>query len=299
VDPAIAEEEEGREPFAARCDRWRRTVNLFGRFFEASLGDDRERPGPAATLTDQHRMHPHIADLVGRVFYPDQQEEVGTILVSPRETHERFESAPPFLTEPNTWLPAERVVWCDVPWRQKTKFAEGESDGVFSSPTEVRAVIAVLEQLRPKGREPCDIQVLSPYNDQLIAIREALGAARAAGRLAAMYSEPLNFGSGKRAGATVDEFQGSEADVVIVSLVRNNPLVPWKSVGFLKEANRMNVLLSRARHKLVIVGSWEFFRSRVDSETPLDAEYRYLGDMMKEMERAKRQGRLARIEFVP
>jgi hypothetical protein len=121
VDPAIAEEEEGREPFAARCDRWRRTVNLFGRFFEASLGDDPERPGPAATLTDQHRMHPHIADLVGRVFYPNQDEEVGTILVSPPETHERFEAAPPFLTEPDSWLPAERVVWCDVPWRSPTE----------------------------------------------------------------------------------------------------------------------------------------------------------------------------------
>ncbi len=250
-------------------------------------------------MTDQHRMHPHIADLVGRVFYPDPDDEVGTILVSPQETHERFEAAAPFLMEPETWLPEERIVWCNVPWRQKTKFAEGESDGVFSSPAEVRAVVAVLEQLRPKGSEPCDIQVLSPYNDQLNAIRDALGALRAAGRLGAIYSDPLDLSSGKRAGATVDEFQGSEADIVIVSLVRNNALVPWKSVGFLKEANRMNVLLSRARHKLVIVGSWEFFKSRVDGETPLDAEYYYLGRMMREMEKAGRKRRLALVEFFP
>ncbi len=242
-------------------------------------------------------MHPDIADLVGKIFYPHPDEEVGTILVSPPETQKRFETPPPFLMEVDTWLPADRIVWCDVPWKQKTKFAEGESDGIFSSPTEVKAVLAILEQLRPKDDESCEIQVLSPYNDQLMAIREALGAARAAGRLAAIYKKPLDFGSGKRAGATVDEFQGSEADVVIVSLVRNNALVPWKSVGFLKEGNRMNVL-SRARHKLIIVGSWEFFRSRVDSGTPLDAEYRYLVDMMREVERAKQQGRLARVRAV-
>jgi len=70
--------------------------------------------------------------------------------------------------------------------------------------------------------------------------------------------EPFDLRRDKRLGATVDEFQGDEADVVIVSLVRNNALVPWKSVGFLKEANRMDVLLSRARHKLIIVGSWDF-----------------------------------------
>ena len=67
---------------------------------------------------------------------------------------------------------------------------------------------------------------------------------------------------------------------------RNNALVPWKSVGFLKEPNRMDVLLSRARHKLIIVGSWDFFASRCDVHTPPDAEYAYLGRMMKLMEKS-------------
>jgi hypothetical protein len=52
--------------------------------------------------------------------------------------------------------------------------------------------------------------------------------------------------------ATVDNFQGEEADVVIISLVRSNN---HGQVGFLKEPERVNVLLSRARHGMIIVGN--------------------------------------------
>ncbi|MGA2058567.1 MAG: AAA domain-containing protein [Bradyrhizobium sp.] len=66
------------------------------------------------------------------------------------------------------------------------------------------------------------------------------------------------MGRAKRLGATVDEFQGSEADIVVASLVRNNDEKIGKGLGFLADDRRVNVLLSRARHKLVLVGSWSF-----------------------------------------
>jgi hypothetical protein len=100
-------------------------------------------------------------------------------------------------------------------------------------------------------------------------------------------------------GATVDQFQGSEADVVIVSLVRNNALVPWKSIGFLKESNRMNVLLSRARQKLIIVGSWDFFDTRCNAFTSKDDEHFYIGEMMSRMKEAERLGSLAKVPYRP
>ena len=52
--------------------------------------------------------------------------------------------------------------------------------------------------------------------------------------------------------ATVDNFQGEEADVVIVSTVRCNDAC---KKGFLASPNRINVLLSRARHGMIILGS--------------------------------------------
>lgn len=56
--------------------------------------------------------------------------------------------------------------------------------------------------------------------------------------------------------ATVDNFQGEEAKIVIVSLVRSNH---DQKVGFLRTTNRINVLLSRAKHGMYIVGNSETY----------------------------------------
>jgi hypothetical protein len=52
--------------------------------------------------------------------------------------------------------------------------------------------------------------------------------------------------------AIVDNFQGEEAKIIIVSLVRSNK---EKKVGFLKTTNRINVLLSRAQHGMFLIGN--------------------------------------------
>ncbi len=54
--------------------------------------------------------------------------------------------------------------------------------------------------------------------------------------------------------ATVDNFQGEESDIVIISLVRSNP---EGRIGFLKMFNRVNVLLTRARHGMILFGNAE------------------------------------------
>ena len=55
---------------------------------------------------------------------------------------------------------------------------------------------------------------------------------------------------------TVDSVQGREAEVVLVSLVRNNSHSGvQEAIGFLEEPERVNVMFSRARRLLVIVGA--------------------------------------------
>jgi len=291
VDPSLADDQEDGDLFQDRCNSWSRMVDLFAVLFRMSMDVEGDGPKPAATLTNQHRMHPDIAEVVGKIFYPDS--DGGTILKSPPETHAAFAEESPFKIRAGSWLSEHRIIWRDVPWIQKQEFSEGEREGLFCSDVEARAVVDTLEQLRPNGRAACEIQILSPYNDQLSLIRDEIDRARRMGMLAHMFTEPFNLRADKRLGATVDEFQGSEADIVIVSLVRNNALVPWKSIGFLKEANRMNVLLSRARHKLIIVGSWEFFEKRCDEHTLADAEYAYLARMMSVLKAAKKEGKLS------
>ena len=57
---------------------------------------------------------------------------------------------------------------------------------------------------------------------------------------------------------TVDSFQGQEADIVIISLVRNNPFeIAGKAWGFVPKLERLNVMLSRAEKIEVIVGCYD------------------------------------------
>jgi superfamily I DNA and/or RNA helicase len=62
--------------------------------------------------------------------------------------------------------------------------------------------------------------------------------------------------------ATIDNFQGEENKIIIVSLVRSNPR---KIPGFLKVENRVNVLLSRAKHGLYLIGNRETVRFSIDT----------------------------------
>lgn len=57
--------------------------------------------------------------------------------------------------------------------------------------------------------------------------------------------------------ATVDNFQGEEAKVIVISLVRSNP---ESNCGFLRTSNRINVLLSRAKHGMYIIGNADTYK---------------------------------------
>ncbi|MFG3398928.1 AAA domain-containing protein [Streptomyces parvus] len=73
---------------------------------------------------------------------------------------------------------------------------------------------------------------------------------------------------------TVDSFQGNQAQVVVVSLVRNNAAEPGEGLGFLANPARLNVLVSRAESLLVLTGSWAFLRHQLAevSRDPEDAD---------------------------
>ena len=64
---------------------------------------------------------------------------------------------------------------------------------------------------------------------------------------------------------TVDSYQGKENRIVIVSITRNDPEL---SPGFLRSPNRINVALSRAMDRLIIVGAADMWRMK-NSTLPL------------------------------
>lgn len=71
--------------------------------------------------------------------------------------------------------------------------------------------------------------------------------------------------------ATVDSFQGSEVDVVIISFVRSNVR---NDIGFIDQ-KRLNVALTRAREFLVCIGNMNLFQTQDRQRTLLNELYNF------------------------
>ena len=86
-----------------------------------------------------------------------------------------------------------------------------------------------------------DIGIISPYKAQVTVLQEMILESK-------IFSDEIND---KITINTVDSFQGQERDIIYISLVRSNDK---GEIGFLSDERRMNVAMTRARKKLVIVG---------------------------------------------
>jgi ATP-dependent RNA/DNA helicase IGHMBP2 len=91
----------------------------------------------------------------------------------------------------------------------------------------------------PPGDFPT-IAVISPYKQQVEVLKEQL-----------LHVPALQTHLGKISVNTIDSFQGQERDVVYISMTRSNT---ENQIGFLSDVRRMNVAMTRARKKLVVVG---------------------------------------------
>lgn len=88
-----------------------------------------------------------------------------------------------------------------------------------------------------------DFGIISPYRAQVRLIRRLLKMQRFYRRIRQQISVH-----------TVDGFQGQERDVIVISMVRDND---QGQIGFLSDLRRMNVAITRARMKLIIIGNSE------------------------------------------
>jgi ATP-dependent RNA/DNA helicase IGHMBP2 len=84
------------------------------------------------------------------------------------------------------------------------------------------------------------IAVISPYKEQIRILKELVQS-----------SVPLQLHADKIAVNTIDSFQGQERDIVYISMTRSNTA---GEIGFLSDTRRMNVAMTRARKKLVVIG---------------------------------------------
>ncbi|RPB23174.1 hypothetical protein L211DRAFT_787516 [Terfezia boudieri ATCC MYA-4762] len=230
--------------------------SLFERLTREKYGPDK-LSFPFATLDTQRRMHPSISELVRRTLYPDLQDHEKT------KTHSEVDGM------------ARRLFWLN---HNQLEAGADQSDpsGVSkSNDFEIEMVGALVKHLIKQGSyEKNDIAVLTPYLGQLMKLRQKMGSMfeilvgekdqeeldlvenAEEVKTEIMKAPKQDVRKGKLLSeirlATVDNFQGEEAKVIVISLVRCNPA---HRCGFLKTSNRINVLLSRARNGMYIIGN--------------------------------------------
>lgn len=235
-------------------------VSLFERLVQPQ--DLLAQPLPFCTLEVQRRMHPSVSQLVRQTQYPNLQDD------------------PSVSSYPGVVGMRHRLFWM-----RHEQLEDNTSNGQSTSRTnayEVEMIAALVKHLAQQGTyHTDDIAVITPYLGQLRKFRikfgrtytlmlndkdidelEKEGADSEEASLAPSALAPNTAAKGSLNQAlrlaTIDNFQGEEAKVVIVSLVRSNA---ENRPGFLKTPNRINVLLSRAQHGMYIIGNAETMES--------------------------------------
>ncbi|KAG4428680.1 hypothetical protein IFR05_015837 [Cadophora sp. M221] len=231
-------------------------------FERLSLGEPGRCAFPISQLDTQRRMRPQISKLIQTTMYPHLID------------HDDVRNLPEVVGMRNN------VYFFDHDNIEDGGSKDSQQKS-HSNHWEVNMTHALVRHIVRQGvYSSRDIAVLTPYTGQLSKLRikfssefEIVLSDRDHEALAvdgfvdtddaASGAQDPHQGSGRQPLAkkqmsellrlaTVDNFQGEEAKIVIVSMVRSNK---EKKVGFLRTSNRINVLLSRAQHGLYLIGN--------------------------------------------
>lgn len=192
------------------------------------------KPETVTLLKMQYRMNEQIMKFSSEWFYNNMVESAPTV------SHRGILD----YDTPMMWIDTAE---CDG----KEEFV-GENFGRINR-AEAELTLQTLQQYLEKiGKqrileESIDVGIISPYRAQVQLLRKELRKRE----FFRPYRHLLTVN-------TVDGFQGQERDIILISLVRSND---GGDIGFLRDLRRMNVAITRARMKLIILGSSETMTS--------------------------------------
>jgi DNA replication ATP-dependent helicase Dna2 len=190
--------------------------SLFERLFHTTDESNISR------LKTQYRMNTGIQEIPSRLFYN------GSLRAAPEAARRKLGIGPNTALGENLQAvldPEVPVVFVDV---------DGDRGG-RARPEEARACAHIVGALLKCGLPADEIGVISPYRAQQSLIRDLLSSDRSDDSMPTVD--------------TVDRFQGGEREAIILSLARSDEVT-----SFLADRRRLNVSLSRARSKLILLG---------------------------------------------
>ncbi|KAI6121074.1 hypothetical protein F5141DRAFT_1200869 [Pisolithus sp. B1] len=199
---------------------------------------------PHVTLSAQHRMRPEISALIRALTYPDLKDAPKT---NNRENIRGVQSNVIFVNHNHPEDEDKRI----------SDGADGGSTTSKQNTYEVKMVLRIVRYLAQQGYGSDNIVILTPYLGQLSHLRDALRN----------ETDPilndLDSGDLSRAGLLTDADSKKKttrirlATIVFVDRTQSN------SIGFMDSPERLNVLISRARNGLILIGnSATFERSK-------------------------------------
>lgn len=190
--------------------------------------------GVAKMLTTQYRMHEDIMRWASDEMYEGKLEAADFVAKRALPRDPENASGNPENVDAYPALMLVDTAGCDG--MEERCEEEGESK---ENPGEARVAMAVARRLARSGRVRAeDIGVIAPYAAQVGALRDLRASEAFAADLGAMEI------------STVDGFQGREKEVIVISATRSNAS---GDVGFLSDARRMNVAVTRARRHCALV----------------------------------------------
>lgn len=218
-------------------------------------------------LEDQFRMAPEICEIISKVIYKKlHQKELKT--ARPAADDILF----------NYHKPWNRVVsWIDTSDQKINEITESNK---ISNDFEVNLICKMLIQLINSNSEVLDLLNLWLTKDKnLPPIGIITGYSGQVAKINSKFDTDPEMAKIKKFVRvdTIDAYQGSENRIIILSLVRHNSEL--KS-GFMSEFPRINVAISRAKERLIIIGSADMWKNKSDEE-PLAEIYRFIEDEHK------------------
>jgi len=212
------------------------------------------------TLNTQYRMAPEIGAVVSHCFYGDTHGGLKT---------GRGPSPKWYSTLPSPWH--NPVTWIDSGVGELSSGEEEVSKNKYINKHEVEVALQILKAIATN--ETMSLLSSSITNEQSYPIG-IITMYRAQKELFESELSKSEWASSIRPFIkvnTVDSYQGQENKVIILSLVRDNPN---KNQGFLGDRPRINVALSRAQERLVILGARRMWRkNNTDSALSMVLDY--------------------------
>ncbi|ELP87976.1 nonsense-mediated mRNA decay protein, putative [Entamoeba invadens IP1] len=178
-------------------------------------------------LQFQYRMHPALSEFSSHTFYDGVLQNGVTALERQFNSLKRF------------WFVQNRPMMF-VATAGKESF--GSTATSYLNDEEVTVIRDIIVKMIDCGVSPEQIGVITPYIAQKQAIRVRLTKDT---ELGVNVMNAIEI-------ASVDSFQGREKDFIIFSTVRSNST---NEIGFLKNPQRLNVSITRAKYGLVVVGN--------------------------------------------